>query len=164
MTCDDPRTRRVVDFFETLAPQTLHQLPTVYADDVHFKDPFNAIRGHAPLMAIFQHMFDGVQHPRFVVTEAICQGDQAFLVWDFHFERQGLPSPMAIHGSTHIREWSQGNHSSDPYPPSTPKRCSYEFGHLSTRERSRAFRRHPTAREPSPGCSHLSASRTSGTP
>ena len=108
MTCDDPRTRRVVDFFETLAPQTLHQLPTVYADDVHFKDPFNAIRGHAPLMAIFQHMFDGVQHPRFVVTEAICQGDQAFLVWDFHFERQGLPSPMAIHGSTHIRFAADG--------------------------------------------------------
>lgn len=108
MTCDDPRTQRVVNFFETLAPQTLHQLPTVYADDVYFKDPFNAIQGQAPLIEIFQHMFDGVQHPRFVVIEAICQGDQAFLVWDFHFERQGLPSPMAIHGSTHIRFAADG--------------------------------------------------------
>ena len=99
----DPRTARLVAYYETLSPSTLDELAMVYADDVHFKDPFNTTQGLAPLRAIFLHMFESLENPKFVIAEAITQGDQAFLIWNFEFTRKGLPSPMRIHGSSHIR-------------------------------------------------------------
>jgi steroid Delta-isomerase len=99
----DPRTARVVQLYETLTLASLDHLAQVYTENVQFKDPFNTTQGLAPLRKIFAHMFDALEAPRFVVSEAITQGDQAFLIWDFEFSRKGLPSPMRIHGSTHLR-------------------------------------------------------------
>jgi hypothetical protein len=99
----DPRTARLVTFYESLSPNILGDLAKVYTDDVQFKDPFNTIQGITPLRAIFAHMFQALESPRFVITEAITQGDQSFLIWHFEFSRKGLPSPMRIQGSTHIR-------------------------------------------------------------
>ena len=108
MNITDPRTLRLVQFYETLSPSTLDELALVYADTVQFKDPFNAVQGLAPLRKIFLHMFDGLESPKFLITEAISQGEQAFLIWDFEFSRKGLPSPMRIHGSTHLRYGPDG--------------------------------------------------------
>lgn len=102
MMADSP-TARLVAFYENLSPSTLDELAMVYVDEVQFKDPFNSIKGIASLRAIFAHMFDSLENPKFVISEAITQGDQAFLIWDFEFTRKGLPSPLRIHGSTHIR-------------------------------------------------------------
>jgi steroid Delta-isomerase len=96
--------QQLVQFFETLSPQTLGSLHTLYAADARFKDPFNAVQGTAAIERIFAHMFDTLHAPRFVVTQQLVQGDQCFLVWDFHF---GLRSDKGavgrhIHGSTHV--------------------------------------------------------------
>ena len=78
----------------------LDRLPLLYADDAHFKDPFNDVRGLPAVRAIFEHMFASVDAPRFAVLTALAEGDQAFLTWDFHFATRGRP--MCIHGGTHL--------------------------------------------------------------
>ncbi|MEO0316743.1 MAG: hypothetical protein RL404_420, partial [Pseudomonadota bacterium] len=67
-TPHDASLARLVAFFESIAPETVGRLASVYTDDVYFKDPFNEVRGLAEVSHIFAHMFSQVDAPRFVVT------------------------------------------------------------------------------------------------
>ena len=95
---------RLVRFFETISPESVRiELASVYAANARFKDPFNDVNGHAEIAAIFTHMFEQVEQPRFVVTGTVLQGAQAFLTWDFLFTMKRFSrTPQCIKGATHI--------------------------------------------------------------
>lgn len=96
----------LVNFFETLTPQSLERLGDFYAPDARFKDPFNDVQGVAAIRRIFEHMYRQVDAPRFVVTDRLVEGDRAMLVWNFHFVRGG--QPQVIRGATHLRFGEDG--------------------------------------------------------
>jgi hypothetical protein len=100
-----PELARLVAFYEGIAPASLRaQLEQIYAPDAQFKDPFNEVRGIAPIVAIFEHMFVQVDQPRFVVTSTVLQGDDAFLTWEFLFRMKRFSrEPQCIRGATQIR-------------------------------------------------------------
>lgn len=100
----DTQLERLVGFFETISLDTLQeQLEIVYAPEVRFKDPFNEVQGLAAIAAIFEHMFEQVDAPRFVVTTRVLQGSQAFLTWDFRFRMKRFSKDeQCIRGATHI--------------------------------------------------------------
>ena len=101
---DDPRIARLKEFFETLTPTTLERLDQYYAPDARFKDPFNEVAGVPAIRAIFDGMYRQVDRPRFVVTRSFCQGDDAFLAWDFVFCFKGDANrEQTIRGATHIQ-------------------------------------------------------------
>lgn len=81
----DSRVERLKQFFETIRPDSVDEVAHLYADDARFKDPFNEVRGNAEIRRVFLHMFDQVDAPRFVIHEAVTEGDSAFLTWDFLF-------------------------------------------------------------------------------
>lgn len=101
---------RVVDFFETLNPQSLHALGNFYDTQARFKDPFNDVQGVAAIEKIFEHMFAGLTAPRFVVTGRVVQGNQCFLTWEFRFcfrtFKQGIE--QVILGASHLVFSRQG--------------------------------------------------------
>lgn len=101
---------RTVRFFESISPADVARMGELYADDAFFKDPFNEVRGVPAIARIFAHMFDQVDGPRFIVREAVCQGEAAFLVWDFRFTfRRPLPAvPCTIRGCSHLRYAADG--------------------------------------------------------
>jgi steroid delta-isomerase len=95
---------RLVRFYETLSLESLSQLPAIYAPDAQFKDPFNEVRGIVPITAIFRHMYEQVDEPRFAVGTRVLQGGDAFLAWDFTFRMKRFSRErQCIRGSTHIR-------------------------------------------------------------
>lgn len=97
----DAQLARLVRFFETISPRTLREeLSTIYAANARFKDPFNEVQGLSAIGKIFEHMFEQVDGPRFVVTTQLMQGDQAFLTWDFLFRMKGRD--QCIRGATHF--------------------------------------------------------------
>lgn len=55
-------------------------------------------------------MFDALLDPRFVVTQKLVQGQQAFLAWEFHFRLQSWRSDTAqcINGATLLTLDAQG--------------------------------------------------------
>jgi hypothetical protein len=56
------------------------------------------------VVAIFDHMFDQLDQPRFVVTTHVSQGDQAFLTWDFLFKMKRYKrDEQCIRGASHLR-------------------------------------------------------------
>jgi hypothetical protein len=100
----DARVARAIAAFEGLTPQALATIDTVYAPDARFKDPFNEVQGVPAIAAVFQHMYDSLDEPRFVVREAVAEGDQAFLTWDFLFRfRRFTPELQTVRGATQLR-------------------------------------------------------------
>ena len=100
----DPRVARVIALFEGLTPTDLERLHEVYTEGARFKDPFNDVTGLAPIRRVFEHMFVALEAPRFVVRDAIVQGDQCFLVWDFLFRfRRFSREAQCVHGGSHLR-------------------------------------------------------------
>lgn len=99
----DARLQSVIDFFETLLPDTLIQLQRLYTPRARFVDPFNDVQGHKALHAIFEDMFLRTHLPRFRITGSVQQGDDAFLTWDFDFSLPSRPArTLTVKGSTHL--------------------------------------------------------------
>ena len=71
---------KIVVFFETLTPESVQRFSQFYTEDAYFKDPFNEVRGIAPIQRIFAHMYTALHEPRFVVTGRIVEGEQVFLL------------------------------------------------------------------------------------
>ena len=96
--------RRLAQFYEQLQPQALDQLATHYAHDARFKDPFNEVQGLPAIRRIFEHMFVALHEPRFVVTQQLVDGHQAFLVWEFRFRfrRFDTVTEQVVRGGSHL--------------------------------------------------------------
>ncbi len=102
--CPDPRVARIILQFETLSPSDLKHLDRIYHPQVRFKDPFHEVRGLKAVQGIFQHMFGTLHEPRFVVLQALVQGNECFLTWDFLFRFQrSRDVPQTIHGCSHLK-------------------------------------------------------------
>ena len=100
-----PAINRIVVFFETLTPASVARCAELYTEDAYFKDPFNEVRGTAAIAGIFGHMYAQLLEPRFVITNRVVEGDQAWLSWDFHFRFRRFSPEVAqtIRGATHLR-------------------------------------------------------------
>lgn len=85
----EPHVARLVQFYEQLAPTDLARLDTVYAPQAWFKDPFNEVSGVPAIRAIFEHMFQGLERPRFAVRQVVGGGADCALTWRFHFGLRG---------------------------------------------------------------------------
>ena len=105
----DADLQRVVQYFESLTLDTVGRIGDIYADDAFFKDPFNEVRGLPAITHVFRHMFTQVDAPRFVVTKAVCQGDDAFITWDFLFRMKRFSADaQCIRGASHLRFGADG--------------------------------------------------------
>ncbi len=89
-------------FYENLSQQNLSEIRKLYSKDAHFKDPFNEVQGIESIEAIFLHMFSTTQNPRFKVLQSLQEANQALLVWDFYFVKDGFSKPVCIHGTSLI--------------------------------------------------------------
>lgn len=104
MTIPAQRVDELLQLFETLAPSHLPQLNQWYTPDARFKDPFKKVQGVDQIQAIFEHMFDALDKPRFVITNRIVEGDQCFVVWEFLFRYKNMQRHVdqQIHGGSHL--------------------------------------------------------------
>jgi hypothetical protein len=102
--------QRLVGYFESLSPDSVAQLGTLYAPAARFTDPFNDVTGLPAIERIFAHMFVALKHPRFVVTEQVVQGQQCFLTWEFRFAFKSYKPGVeqVILGASHLKFSPEG--------------------------------------------------------
>ena len=100
---DDPRVARIVALYEQLTPADIERLGAYYAAGAYFKDPFNEVQGVPAIQAVFRHMYEALDDPRFEVRDVIVQGNQCFLSWDFvfRFKRNGR-DVQTVRGGSHL--------------------------------------------------------------
>ncbi|XLZ70895.1 nuclear transport factor 2 family protein [Massilia sp. SR12] len=97
---------KLLDWYTTLAPDTVRRAGQHYAADAHFRDPFNDVRGIAAIEGIFHHMFENTDNPRFIIRERVMQGEQAFVTWLFEFGLRG--QHYTVEGASHLRFTADG--------------------------------------------------------
>jgi hypothetical protein len=103
-------TQNLATFFETLSPQSVSQLPTIYDAQARFKDPFNEVQGLPEIERIFRHMYVALEQPHFVITGQLVDGQQAFLTWEFRFrfKRFDTTTLQTVRGGSHVVFNEQG--------------------------------------------------------
>ncbi len=103
-------TEKLATFFETLSPQIVAQLNTLYDVQARFKDPFNEVQGLPEIERIFRHMYVALDQPHFVVTGQVVDGAQAFLTWEFRFrfKRFDTSTLQSVRGASHLLFNDQG--------------------------------------------------------
>lgn len=103
-------TQDLVTFFETLSPDSVAQLHTVYEAQARFKDPFNEVQGLTEIERIFRHMYVALEQPHFVITGQVVDGTQAFLTWEFRFrfKRFDTHTLQTVRGASHVVFNEQG--------------------------------------------------------
>lgn len=94
------RLGALLDWYAGLRRETLGELAQLYTPDARFRDPFNAVRGHADIHHVFAHMFDTTEDPRFVIVSRAQEGRAAFVTWRFHFRLRGRP--YEVEGASHL--------------------------------------------------------------
>ncbi len=72
-----------ITFYEQIKREDLARLSDIFTQQAHFKDPFNDVYGVDRIAAIFQHMFDTLTAPKFIVEESMLDGDVAYIKWQF---------------------------------------------------------------------------------
>lgn len=107
---DQATVKRVVDYFQSLTPDSVADIGEFYTDDTYFRDPFNEVRGISFVRHIFSDMFVRLHDPRFTVVEIILDEKGAVLIWDFDFRIKSLKPhlPRRIHGLSHLRFAADG--------------------------------------------------------
>jgi steroid delta-isomerase len=95
----------LIKFYQELSPESVSRFPEFYSANAYFKDPFNEVRGLAPIERIFSHMFSQVGEPRFVVTESIVAENGAMLIWEFNFQLKlwRKSQTQIMRGVSHLR-------------------------------------------------------------
>jgi hypothetical protein len=81
--------KQILDWYQGLSPQSLADLPDYYHEQARFIDPFNDVAGHAAIGAIFQHMFEKTEQPRFHVQQSHQLGSDAWVRWRFSVTLMG---------------------------------------------------------------------------
>lgn len=107
---EDASVDAIVAFFETLSPASLAGIGFVYAADARFKDPFSEVQGLPAICRVYQHMFDSLHAPRFVVTGRVLQGRECFLTWNFCFRFKSIQpaTEQTVRGCSHLVLDAQG--------------------------------------------------------
>lgn len=94
------RMDSLIEWYQTLSPETVNRVPEFYDERARFRDPFNDVRGHHAIIAIFQHMFDNSEQPRFVIDERQQHNHCYWISWHFHVTLMG--KAIEIEGASRL--------------------------------------------------------------
>jgi hypothetical protein len=94
-------------FWETLTPARLDRLADLVAPDVHFKDPFNDVRGAARMIACLRMMYDHGT-PRFEILDRSLGATAGYLLWRYINDPGNGRPPTAIDGMSEVRFRADG--------------------------------------------------------
>lgn len=72
-----------LELFANLTPERIPEFSQWVSADVHFRDPFNDVRGLSKMQAIMEDMFERTEEPKFRVLEHRLGGDTGFVRWTF---------------------------------------------------------------------------------
>ena len=94
------RLDELLSWYGALSPPGLARIGEFYHPQARFKDPFNDVRGTAAIAAVFAHMFQATESPRFIIRERMSEGQRAFVTWEFAFGLHGRQ--YLVQGATRL--------------------------------------------------------------
>ena len=104
---------RYADAFAGLTPNTMDRLMATVSADVRFVDPFNDVTGRDEFRAIFEHMFETCEEPRFRILDIAMSTDQgeqrAYLRWRMSGRVRSWPhTDLGLEGMSEVHVGKDG--------------------------------------------------------
>jgi len=74
-------------FFESISQETpMQDYAQVFDENIYFEDPFQKVIGLAKVYHIFQHMYETLYRPHFIVDEIVFNKNSTYLHWNFTYQ------------------------------------------------------------------------------
>ncbi len=91
--------------YKTFDSTTLEQLPNLYHEHIHFKDPIHSLEGIKSLREYFAGFCNSQAQYTFEFTNELVNHSQAFLQWRMHYRHPKLKQgkPLTLEGITLIK-------------------------------------------------------------
>ena len=85
---NEQTARGYANFFESISQETpIEAYSEIFDEKVYFEDPFQKVIGLTKVYGIFQHMFETLHDPHFIVDEIVCGNTSTYLRWTFSYHR-----------------------------------------------------------------------------
>ena len=68
----------------------MNDLESFFAQNAHFKDPFNDVIGLNAIRKIFTHMFATTTNPEFIILHNAHSDNILFINWRFEFQKNNI--------------------------------------------------------------------------
>jgi len=101
-------TRRWAEAFAAPMPGGQAALLALAAEDIHFTDPFNDLRGKAGLVAVLEDMAERCDDPRFTILDVAASEKAGYIRWEFRFTPKGGREVWNLTGMSEIRVGADG--------------------------------------------------------
>ena len=85
-------TEKYAALFASLTPDNLVALDATLSEQVVFIDPFNRLEGKQDFIAIFQHMFEVMLAPKFVILDVAISPTAGYIKWQMTGQLKSRPS------------------------------------------------------------------------
>ncbi|MGB2320774.1 MAG: nuclear transport factor 2 family protein [Candidatus Puniceispirillaceae bacterium] len=113
MARTDDIIERYAAAFASLTPATMDEILAMLSPEARFTDPFNDVTGHAGFKAIFAHMFETCEAPRFHIIDIAHGthdgGRRAYLRWRMSGHLKGWPhTNLDLEGMSEVRVGDDG--------------------------------------------------------
>ena len=95
------RCERYCEVFSNLSPDSIEQFRDLVTEEVHFRDPFNDVRGFSKMRRVLEDMFENTEDPAFNVLEQSVFSDRAWLRWQFT-ARVPVIGLLSVEGATRL--------------------------------------------------------------
>ena len=85
-------TQKYAALFASLTPDNLNALEASLSAQVVFIDPFNLLEGKRDFIAIFQHMFEVILAPKFIIQDVAISPNAGYIKWHMTGQLKSRPS------------------------------------------------------------------------
>jgi len=84
----DLTTNAYATFFESITQETpIEKYAHIFDEKIYFEDPFQKVVGLSNVYGVFQHMYETLYDPRFIIDEIISERQCAYFRWTFSYQR-----------------------------------------------------------------------------
>jgi limonene-1,2-epoxide hydrolase len=83
------KLNELIQWYEQLTPDRLSEIDYFYQEEAAFRDPFNDVSGQRAIEAIFRHMFETTENPRFEIIDHQTTDHITWLSWIFKCRLKG---------------------------------------------------------------------------
>jgi steroid Delta-isomerase len=95
--------QRYAAWLDGITPDTLEELRSFTIPEVHFKDPFNDVRGQDMMLKAFADVFERGEEVRFAVRDVASGEGVGFILWDFTFRPKRSRKVWEFRGVSEVR-------------------------------------------------------------
>ncbi len=105
VTASGALVQRIIDTYQTLGPNNLTAVRSLYTSDVFFEDPAHGFQGIDALMAYFQSLFADVDRCEFRFHQQFAADSDIFLSWTMLLEHKRLKAgeTVRVEGASHMK-------------------------------------------------------------